>query len=83
MGADMQYTCLGNGKYKITIKIYRDCRGIALGNISLRAFGGTAGGNSCGTVSLGNVDRVGIKDVTTKKDSDVDVAIEQENEWWK
>ena len=24
-----------------------------------------------------------IKNVTTKDDSDVDVAIEQENEWWK
>ena len=24
-----------------------------------------------------------IKNATTKEDSDVDVAIEQENEWWK
>ena len=27
MGADMGYQCLGNGRYKIIIKFYRDCRG--------------------------------------------------------
>ena len=27
MGADMSYRCLGNDKYKITVKFYRDCRG--------------------------------------------------------
>ncbi|MFN5218361.1 MAG: hypothetical protein ACK5CL_06300 [Sphingomonadales bacterium] len=27
MGADMGYQCLGNGRYKLIIKFYRDCRG--------------------------------------------------------
>jgi hypothetical protein len=30
MGADMQYICLGNGKYKIVASVYRDCRGIPM-----------------------------------------------------
>jgi len=28
MGADISYRCLGNGKYKIIAKVYRDCRGV-------------------------------------------------------
>ncbi len=26
IGGDMQYTCMGNGVYRVTLKIYRDCR---------------------------------------------------------
>lgn len=29
MGADLQYTCLGNNQYRITLRFYRDCKGIA------------------------------------------------------
>lgn len=29
MGADLQYTCLGNNQYRITLRFYRDCTGIS------------------------------------------------------
>ncbi|MCW5908051.1 MAG: gliding motility-associated C-terminal domain-containing protein [Chitinophagales bacterium] len=29
MGADLQYECLGNNNYRITLRFYRDCKGIA------------------------------------------------------
>jgi gliding motility-associated-like protein len=29
MGADLQYQCLGNNQYKITLRFYRDCTGIS------------------------------------------------------
>ena len=66
MGADMVYTCLGNGKYKIEAKVYRDCRGASLGSISLKAFAGNNGSNNCGTVNLGNMTVVDIRDVSTQ-----------------
>ncbi|MCC6722504.1 MAG: hypothetical protein IT243_09910, partial [Bacteroidia bacterium] len=31
MGADITYYCLGNNKFNIIIKLYRDCRGVAIG----------------------------------------------------
>ena len=31
MGADISYKCLGSNKYEITIKMYRDCRGVPIG----------------------------------------------------
>ena len=46
VGADMSYTSLGSGKFKITLKVYRDCRGIPLGILSLNAFAGNNGGNN-------------------------------------
>ena len=52
MGADMSYQCLGNGKYKITAKVYRDCRGIGLSNPAFGAFAGSNGSNQCGSVNL-------------------------------
>lgn len=30
MGSDISYKCIGNNKYEITIKMYRDCRGIPI-----------------------------------------------------
>src|SRR5688572_4316666 len=67
MGADMSYKCLGNGRYQITLKAYRDCRGIPLGNPieSFGVFAGTNGGNGCGGSSL-TVTRTGIRDVTPR-----------------
>ena len=41
MGADMSYQCLGNGKYKITAKVYRDCRGVSLSPVAFGAFAGS------------------------------------------
>jgi len=65
MGADMTYRCLGNGKYKIIAKIYRDCRGISFSGPTFQAFGGLNGGNGCGTYNL-SITRTGIRDVTPR-----------------
>ena len=65
MGGDMSYQCLGNGKYKITAKIYRDCRGIAFNGPDFGVFAGTNGGNGCGDYKL-TITRTGIKDVTPR-----------------
>lgn len=32
MGADISYRCISNLKFEITVKYYRDCRGIGFGN---------------------------------------------------
>jgi gliding motility-associated-like protein len=66
MGADMSYQCLGNGKYKIIAKVYRDCRGVSLSPVSFGAFAGTNGSNQCGSITLTGLTRTGIKDVTTR-----------------
>jgi hypothetical protein len=62
MGGDMSYKCLGNGKYKITAKIYRDCRGVSFNSPEFGVFAGTNGGNGCGSSAL-SITRTGIKDV--------------------
>jgi len=64
VGADMSYTSLGSGKYKISLKVYRDCRGVPLGNLSLNAFAGNNGGSNCGLVWLKAFSRVGISNIT-------------------
>ena len=61
----MSYQCLGKGKYKITAKIYRDCRGISFSGPSFGVFAGTNGGNGCGSSGL-SISRTGIKDVTPR-----------------
>ena len=66
MGADMSYKCLGNGKYKIIAKVYRDCRGINLDNPSFGAYAGVNGSNGCGSVNPGSLTRTAIRDVTTR-----------------
>jgi gliding motility-associated-like protein len=58
MGADMSYICLGNGKYKIIAKVYRDCRGISFNNPTT---GATAAG--CSSTSLA-MTRTKIRDIT-------------------
>jgi hypothetical protein len=65
MGADMSYRSLGNGKYKITAKIYRDCQGIAFTNPSFGVFAGTNGSDGCGRYTL-SIFRTGIKDISNK-----------------
>jgi gliding motility-associated-like protein len=65
MGGDMSYKCLGNGKYKITAKIYRDCRGVSFNSPEFGVFAGTNGGNGCGSSNL-SISRTGIKDVTPR-----------------
>jgi gliding motility-associated-like protein len=66
MGADMSYQCLGNGKFKIISKVYRDCRGVSFNNPTFGAFAGTNGGNGCGSTSLSGITRTSIRDVTTR-----------------
>ena len=66
MGADISYKCLGNGKYKITAKVYRDCRGIPMGIVSFGAYAGTNGGNGCGSYTLSGLSRVKITDITSR-----------------
>ena len=57
MGADVKYTCLGKGKYKVTLKVYRDCTGINLGGIS--------GTISCGSYSTTfSPTKKGVRDIT-------------------
>ncbi|MFN5218264.1 MAG: T9SS type A sorting domain-containing protein [Sphingomonadales bacterium] len=63
MGADIGYVALGNGKYKIIAKIYRDCRGITLNGPTFQVFAGLNGGNTCGTNTL-SLTRTGIRDIT-------------------
>jgi hypothetical protein len=64
VGADMSYKSLGSGKYKITLKVYRDCRGVKLGALNLKAFAGNNGGMTCGKVTLNSFSTVQISDIT-------------------
>jgi len=66
MGADVSYKCLGNGKYKIIAKVYRDCRGIPMGIVSFGAYAGTNGGNGCGSYTISGLSRVKITDITSR-----------------
>jgi gliding motility-associated-like protein len=66
MGADVSYKCLGNGKYKIIAKVYRDCRGIPMGIVSFGAYAGTNGGNGCGSYTMSGLSRVKITDITSR-----------------
>jgi len=43
MGADISYTCLGNNQYEVTLKVYRDCNGIALGGYQVTYNSSTCG----------------------------------------
>lgn len=75
VGSDIVYRCLGNGKYEITFKFFRDCNGC---NVAGGGGGGTGascphpsirvtGANgSCNGQSLGNVNvtRKSITDIT-------------------
>lgn len=75
VGSDILYKCLGNGKYEITFKFYRDCNGC---NVAGNGGGGTGaqcghpvinitGANgSCNGVGKGNVTMtpIGFVDIT-------------------
>jgi gliding motility-associated-like protein len=59
MGADITYRCIDTLKFEITLKWYRDCRGISLngaGRLNIRCTNGTSR-----TVTLG---LVGIREIT-------------------
>lgn len=38
MGGDITYECISPGKYKMTIKVYRDCRGIPFNSPDIKLF---------------------------------------------
>jgi len=58
MGSEMNYIALGNGKYEVTIKVYRDCNGIAMVQSNLIAR------CSATTLTIANQSKVSIRDVT-------------------
>lgn len=60
MGADFAYECLGNGKYKIIMNLYRDCNGINIGSAVQYRYR-CSGSSSSGTR---NAYKIGINDVT-------------------
>lgn len=63
LGGDIQYTYQGNGVYKITAKMYRDCRGLPFTSILGTAYAGSSGSQSCGTQTL-TFTRVAINNVS-------------------
>lgn len=67
MGADMTYRCMGNDKYKIIVKFYRDCRGAGAPASwsSLYWYAGNNGSMNTSTYSLA-LSFVGIKDITPR-----------------
>ncbi len=57
-GGEISYKWLGGKKYQVNIKIYRDCRGIALNSPMFRMF------NDQGDSLIYSATRVSIEDVT-------------------
>ena len=59
MGSDITYKCLGNGKYEVTVTVYRDCNGIPLqaSNLDAKCTSGT------GNASF-NLPKIAVNDVT-------------------
>ena len=62
MGGDITYECISPGKYKLTVKVYRDCRGISFNNPLMSAFCAD-GGSVSNSINL-NYTRTAIKDIT-------------------
>ncbi|MCB9245852.1 MAG: gliding motility-associated C-terminal domain-containing protein [Flavobacteriales bacterium] len=61
MGADITYKCIDTLKFKFVVKMYRDCRGVPLSNISSLTRVRCASGGSAQSVSM---TLTGIRDVT-------------------
>src|SRR5687768_16594562 len=58
MGSDIVYKCLGNGKYLITVRVYRDCNGIQVSQSNVVAQ------CSSTTITISNQTKVGVRDIT-------------------
>lgn len=58
MGSDIDYRCLGNGKYEINVRVYRDCNGIPLSQSPIVL--------SCSstTLNITNQTKVSVRDIT-------------------
>ncbi len=59
MGGDIAYECISPGKYKLVIKVYRDCRGIPFNSPDIRVF--CKDGSNSNSV---NYTRTAINDLT-------------------
>lgn len=60
MGSDIVYRCLGNGQYEVTLRVYRDCNGIQLGNTPVQARCASGSGS---TINL-NLPKISQRDIT-------------------
>lgn len=58
MGSEILYTCTGNGTYKVTVKIYRDCNGIQVTQSPLVVR------SSNNTVTVNSQTKVSVRDIT-------------------
>ena len=57
MGSDITYKCLGNGKYEVTVTVYRDCNGVSLSNSPLNV--------KCNSGSTSfSLPKTSVKDIT-------------------
>ncbi|MBI1221985.1 MAG: T9SS type B sorting domain-containing protein [Bacteroidetes bacterium] len=61
MGSDIIYRCLGNGKYEITVRVYRDCNGIPLSQSPI-VVSCLSGGST--SFSVTNQTKVSVRDIT-------------------
>ena len=55
MGADITYRCIDTLKFEITLKWYRDCRGIGLNNAGALTIRCTSGGSRTATLTLKSI----------------------------
>jgi len=55
MGADITYRCVDTLKFEITLKWYRDCRGIGLNNGGALTIRCTSGGSRTATLTLKSI----------------------------
>ncbi|HCS20216.1 MAG TPA: hypothetical protein DIW47_06580 [Bacteroidetes bacterium] len=58
MGSDIVYRCLGNGKYEVIVRVYRDCNGVQLSqsNVVARC--------SSSTITISSQTKVSVRDIT-------------------
>ncbi|MDX5319528.1 MAG: PKD domain-containing protein [Bacteroidota bacterium] len=58
MGSDIVYRCVGNGKYEVLVRVYRDCNGIQLSqsNVVARC--------SSTTITISSQTKVSTRDIT-------------------
>lgn len=61
MGSDIVWKCLGNHRYEVTLKFYRDCQGIAFSGSKTMQFNCVRGGS--GSTSI-NLPRTTWRDIT-------------------
>ena|GEM_PF-1511385 len=61
MGTDFAYECLGNGKYRIILNLYRDCNGIAMSSTNTYRYK-CKGASNNGTARTAT--RIAVTDVT-------------------